>query len=461
MPNPPEELQVTWLRILEKVQESLSKSACEKWLAPVRPLRLDGGELELAAPNDFTKDWILNRYVPILEDAVSDVLGSPRKITLISLDLPQATDEDAPEAERAVSRKVQKAERAAKGSRRSTAGVSADAVHEDAPVQTTLLSADDEEEASALSASSSGQGKGTRGKGAADLPSPIAPGDASTLNPKYTFETFVTGKSNQLAHAASVSVAENPGRGYNPLFLYGGVGLGKTHLMHAIGHRILASHPEMRVLYVSSEKFTNELINSIRDGHPERFRDKYRTIDVLMVDDIQAPDLETRIAILRKKAMVDQIDVPNDVMFSIANRIDTNIRELEGALTRVVAYASLTKQPVTTELVAEALKDLFPAGGEREVTLEIIQEIVASYFQIPVDDLHSKKRSRSIAFPRQIAMYLCRELTESSLPSIGQFFGGRDHTTVLHAYDKIKTEKETDDKLAKILTELVARIQKM
>ncbi len=473
MPNPPEELQVTWLRILEKVQESLSKSACEKWLAPVRPLRLDGGELELAAPNDFTKDWILNRYVPILEDAVSDVLG-----------------EDAPEAERAVSRKVQKAERAAKGSRRSTAGVSADAVHEDAPVQTTLLDGDDEEAASVLPAPSSGQGKGTRGKGAADLPSPIAPGDASTLNP----------------------------RGYNPLFLYGGVGLGKTHLMHAIGHRILGTHPEMRVLYVSSEKFTNELINSIRDGHPERFRDKYRTIDVLMVDDIQfisgktstqeeffhtfnalhdagkqiilssdrppkevekleerlrsrfewglitdiqAPDLETRIAILRKKAMVDQIDVPNDVMFSIANRIDTNIRELEGALTRVVAYASLTKQPVTTELVAEALKDLFPAGGEREVTLEIIQEIVASYFQIPVDDLHSKKRSRSIAFPRQIAMYLCRELTESSLPSIGQFFGGRDHTTVLHAYDKIKTEKETDDKLAKILTELVARIQKM
>ena len=512
MPNPPEELQTTWLRILEKVQESLSKVACEKWLAPVRPLRLNEAELELAAPNDFAKDWILNRYVPILEDAVSDVLGSPRKITLISLDLPQATDEDAPEAERAVSRKVQKAERAAK-SRRSSA--SADAVHEDAPVQTTLLDAVPDEEGLAAAGSPV---KGARGKAAADLPSPIAPGDASTLNPKYTFETFVTGKSNQLAHAASVSVAENPGRGYNPLFLYGGVGLGKTHLMHAIGHRILASHPEMRVLYVSSEKFTNELINSIRDGHPERFRDKYRTIDVLMVDDIQfisgktstqeeffhtfnalhdagkqiilssdrppkevekleerlrsrfewglitdiqAPDLETRIAILRKKAMVDQIDVPNDVMFSIANRIDTNIRELEGALTRVVAYASLTKQPVTTELVAEALKDLFPAGGQREVTLEIIQEIVASYFQIPVDDLHSKKRSRNIAFPRQIAMYLCRELTESSLPSIGQFFGGRDHTTVLHAYDKIKTEKETDDKLGKILTELVARIQKM
>ena len=280
MPNPPEELLTTWLRILEKVQESLSKVACEKWLAPVRPLRLTEDELELAAPNDFAKDWILNRYVPILEDAVSDVLGSPRKITLISLDLPQATDEDAPEAERAVSRKVQKAERAAK-SRRSSA--SADAVHEDAPVQTTLLDAVPDEEGLAAAGSPV---KGARGKAAADLPSPIAPGDASTLNPKYTFETFVTGKSNQLAHAASVSVAENPGRGYNPLFLYGGVGLGKTHLMHAIGHRILQNHPEMRVLYVSSEKFTNELINSIRDGHPERFRDKYRTIDVLMVDDI-------------------------------------------------------------------------------------------------------------------------------------------------------------------------------
>ena len=512
MPNHPDELLTTWFRILEKVQESLSKVACEKWLAPVRPLRLTGDELELAAPNDFSKDWILNRYVPILEDAVSDVLGTPRKISIISLDLPEASDEDVPEAERAVSRKVQKAERAARGTRRA---ISADAVHEDTPVQTTLLSDD---EAPAAIEPAERTGKARNKSMVADLPSPIAPGDASTLNPKYTFETFVTGKSNQLAHAASISVAENPGHGYNPLFLYGGVGLGKTHLMHAIGHRILASHPEMRVLYVSSEKFTNELINSIRDGHPERFRDKYRTIDVLMVDDvqflsgkqstqeeffhtfnalhddnkqiilssdrppkevkeleerlrsrfewglitdIQAPDLETRIAILRKKAMVDHIDVPNDVMFSIANRIDTNIRELEGALTRVVAYASLTKQPVTTDVALEALKDLFPDGGQKEVTLEVIQEIVASYFQIPVADLHSKKRSRNIAFPRQIAMYLCRELTESSLPSLGLFFGGRDHTTVLHAYDKIKTEKETEDKLAKTITELVARVQKM
>ena len=341
---------------------------------------------------------------------------------------------------------------------------------------------------------------------------------SSPLNPKYTFETFVVGNGNRMAFNASMAVAEAPANAYNPLFIYGGVGLGKTHLMNAISHFIVKENPKSRILFTTSENFTNEVVEAIARKKTMELRNRMRSVDVLLIDDvqflsnkqatqeeffhtfnalhdagkqiilssdrppkevekleerlrsrfewglitdIQAPDLETRIAILRKKAMVDQIDVPNDVMFSIANRIDTNIRELEGALTRVVAYASLTKQPVTTELVAEALKDLFPAGGEREVTLEIIQEIVASYFQIPVDDLHSKKRSRSIAFPRQIAMYLCRELTESSLPSIGQFFGGRDHTTVLHAYDKIKTEKETDDKLAKILTELVARIQKM
>ena len=519
MPN--EDLMTTWLRILEKVQESLSASACEKWLAPVKPVRLEDDALELAAPNDFIRDWIQGKYMPILEAAASDVLGTPHKIVLISLDLPTLSEDDVPE-DHDVPRKIKKAERAA--GRYSHA----DAVHETAytPKQTSLLEADaiiddmdmdmDDTRSERLERK---ERNATHAKGStADLPSPIAPGDASTLNPKYTFDTFVTGKSNQLAHAASVAVAENPGRGYNPLFLYGGVGLGKTHLMHAIGHRILQNHPEMRVLYVSSEKFTNELINSIRDGYPEKFRDKYRTIDVLMVDDIQfisgktstqeeffhtfnalhddnkqiilssdrppkevekledrlrsrfewglitdiqAPDLETRIAILRKKAMVDHLDVPNDVMFSIANRIDTNIRELEGALTRVVAYASLTRQPITTELASQALKDLFPESGQKEVTLEVIQEIVANYFQIPVDDLHSKKRSRSIAFPRQVAMYLCRELTESSLPAIGQFFGGRDHTTVLHAYDKIQKEKETDDKLGKTISDLMERIQKM
>lgn len=338
------------------------------------------------------------------------------------------------------------------------------------------------------------------------------------LNPKYTFETFVTGSSNRFAHAAAMAVAESPGKVYNPFFMYGGVGLGKTHLMHAIGNRVLQNHPEMRVLYVSSEQFTNEIIRAIQEGKAELFRQKYRTIDVLMVDDIQflsgkqstqeeffntfnalhvadkqiilssdrpprevqkledrlrsrfegglitdiqAPDLETRIAILKNKALLDHVDVPNDVLMFIANRIDSNIRELEGALTRVVAYASLIKKPVTTDVVAEALKDVFPNNHKKEVTLEVIQEIVATYFKIRIEDLHSKKRTRSIAFPRQIAMYLCRELTDTSLPQIGNFFGGRDHTTVLHAYDKIAKEREENAKLHKIIKDLIESIQKM
>ena len=287
--------------------------------------------------------------------------------------------------------------------------------------------------------------------------------------------------------------------------------------MHAIGNSVLKSHPHMRVLYVSSEQFTNEIIQSIQKGQAEAFRQKYRNIDVLLVDDIQfisgktstqeeffhtfntlhdaqkqiilssdrppkevqkledrlrsrfewglitdiqAPDLETRIAILKNKAIIDHFDVPNDVMVYIASRIDSNIRELEGALTRVVAYASLNKIPITTEVVASALKDIFPQGASKEITMEIIESIVASYFKVTVEDLHSKKRSRSIAFPRQIAMYLCRELTETSLPQIGNFFGGRDHTTVLHACDKISKDKETEVKLANTITELIEEIQK-
>lgn len=288
MPKNTTDLKAIWLEILAKVQESLSKVACEKWLLPVRPIRLDERTLELAAPNDFSKDWIKDRYIPILEDAVADVLGEPRSVELISLDLPSPSDEDQP-LEAHTSRKVKKAVKASRGQRRTSGARKAADIE-----QPTLLGGEGEiisDDTASFQTKDDWQEEAaageTSGRSAHKYPAPIAPGDASTLNPKYTFDTFVTGKSNQLAHAASLSVAENPGHGYNPLFLYGGVGLGKTHLMHAIGHRILKNHPEMRVLYVSSEKFTNELINSIRDGHPEKFRDKYRTIDVLMVDDIQ------------------------------------------------------------------------------------------------------------------------------------------------------------------------------
>ena len=476
------QLQTIWEQILQKIQEqeSLTEAACKKWLAPVSPLAITGTTLELGTPNNFYKEWIEGRYLPFLEDAVFAVTQEKLMIVLKSLNL------EAPAAESEEQLQMEK------------------------PVQETLI---DDNNAGSLPAEATDSSVHVR-----ETPEQIAPGDASSLNPKYTFETFVTGNSNRFAHAAALAVAESPGKVYNPFFMYGGVGLGKTHLMHAIGHKILQNHPEMRVLYISSEKFTNELINSIRDGNPEAFRQKYRNIDVLLVDDIQflskkehtqeeffhtfntlhdankhiilssdrhpreiqtledrlrsrfewglitdiqAPDLETRIAILKKKALLENLNVPNDVMVYIASRIDNNIRELEGALTRVVAYASLTKQTISTELVAEALKNVFPSTKTKEITLELIQEIVASYFKIKIDDLHAKKRTRNLAFPRQIAMYLCRELTDTSLPQIGTCFGGRDHTTVIHAYEKISKERNEDIKLDKTIKELIERIERM
>ncbi len=338
----------------------------------------------------------------------------------------------------------------------------------------------------------------------------------SLLNPKYTFDTFVIGNGNRFAHAASLAVAESPANAYNPLFIYGGVGLGKTHLMHAIGHYILNQDNAQKVLYVSSEKFTNELINAIKDDKNEEFRTKYRNIDVLLIDDIQfiggkertqeeffhtfnalyeankqiiissdkspkeiitledrlrsrfewgliadisAPDLETRIAILRKKAQLENLDVPNEVMVFIADNIASNIRELEGALNRVIAYASLTKNEVlNVDLAAEALKDILTANNVREINSTIIQNVVARYFDLKHDQLKSKKRSRDVAYPRQIAMYLCRELTDLSLPKIGNDFGGRDHTTVMHACDKILEETQNNPETRRAVDELKKNI---
>jgi len=336
----------------------------------------------------------------------------------------------------------------------------------------------------------------------------------TNLNPKYTFDTFVIGNSNRFAHAACVAVAESPAKAYNPLFLYGGVGLGKTHLMQAIGHHIAGQKKDSKVVYVSSEKFTNELINSIKDDKNENFRNKYRNVDVLLIDDIQfiagkertqeeffhtfntlheankqiiissdrppkdiptledrlrsrfemglitdiqAPDYETRIAILRKKAQMERIEVPNEVMSYIAQNIKSNIRELEGALTRVVA-SSLSNRLITQDLATEALKDIISNSHSEEVNIPRIKEKVSSIFNIKMEDFNSKKRTRSIAYPRQIAMYLSRELTDLSLPKIGEEFGGRDHTTVIHAYDKVSKEIEADEdikyKINKIISDL-------
>lgn len=334
-----------------------------------------------------------------------------------------------------------------------------------------------------------------------------------TLNPKYTFDSFVVGNNNRFAHAAALAVAEAPATSYNPLFIYGGVGLGKTHLMHAIGNEILRNNKNANILYVTSEKFTNQLINAIKDNKNEQFRSKYRNIDVLLIDDIQFiagkervqeeffhtfntlhesgkqviissdrppkdinlledrlksrfewgliadisnADYETRLAILRKKSQLDNIIIDDDILANIANRIDTNIRELEGALNKLIARASLINSPITMEMAEWAINEIVSAK-DKVISSQFIQETVAKYFNIDVKDIAGAKRSNDIVFPRQIAMYLCRTVPQLSLPQIGKDFGNRDHTTVMHACNKIDKEIK-ENKNTKLIVESVKNI---
>ena len=465
-----------WQEMLQRMAQEFSSRVFETWLKSAMPLSISENRFEIGVPKKFVKEWIEENYAVRMQQMLEEISGKPLQLLITNLDI---KDEEEPITVPAPT---------AKSENQPTAGTAEQAAA--TPVEAAVV-----EETEAVAAP--------------DEPSAL-------LNPKYTFESFVIGNSNRFAHAAALAVAEVPAKVYNPLFLYGGVGLGKTHLMHAIGNRIQQNHPYLKVLYISSEKFTNELINSILHGNPEAFRQKYRNIDCLLVDDIQflskkehtqeeffhtfntlheankqiiissdrppreiqtledrlrsrfewgmiadiqAPDLETRIAILRKKAIIENLDVPNDVIVFIASRIDSNIRELEGSLIRVMAYASLVKQPVTIALATETLKDIFPANQPRQITVELIQDIVAIYFKLKVDDLLAKKRTRNVTYPRQIAMYLARELTDTSLPRIGEMFGGRDHTTVIHAYDKIGRERNEDAKLSQTLKELVKRIE--
>ena len=337
------------------------------------------------------------------------------------------------------------------------------------------------------------------------------------LNPRYSFSSFVVGNSNKFAHAAAVAVAESPAKSYNPLFIYGGVGLGKTHLMHAIGHQVLKKNQSARIVYSSSEKFTNELINSIRDDKTEDFRQKYRNVDVLLIDDIQflagkertqeeffhtfnslhdalkqivltsdrppkeiptledrlrsrfewglladiqPPDLETRIAILRKKAETEHIDIPDEVILFIADRIPSNIRELEGALVRIKAYCTLNQISPNPEIAEEILKDILPKTVTKKISVSTIQRVVSEHYSIKPGLMRAKKRTREVAFPRQVAMYITRSLTNYSLPAIGEEFGGRDHTTVLHAYEKIKTDLENNPQLSQEISGIIEKIQR-
>ncbi|MHB9095229.1 MAG: chromosomal replication initiator protein DnaA [Eubacteriales bacterium] len=425
------EVEEIWQKALEIMEKQISKPSFETWLKSAKPFQFQNHTMTIEVPNDFAKDWLESRYYDLIKDSLEEVVNHEISLSFI---LPNLSETQI------------------------------------SPNFTSNLSISNK-----------------------NYQEDILP---TYLNPKYTFDTFVVGNSNRFAHAASLAVAESPAKSYNPLFIYGGVGLGKTHLMQAIGHYILSSNQSTKVVYVSSEKFTNELINSIRDDKTVEFRTRYRNMDILLVDDIQflagkertqeeffhtfnalyeankqiiissdrppkeiptledrlrsrfewglitdiqPPDLETRIAILRKKAKLENLQISNDVITYIADHIHSNIRELEGALVRVMAYSSLNHSQITNDLACEALKDILPAKKPKLISIELIQKVVAEYFNLRMDDFKTKRRTRSVAYPRQIAMYLSRELTDNSLPKIGEEFGGRDHTTVMHAHEKIST----------------------
>ena len=476
------ETQIVWEKMLEKLLETTTETEYQRWIVPMAPVSLTDMAMVLGAPRDFSRDYVRDHYLPFLSDAAETVLGKRIEISI------ETTSGEGKKGEAAEARPDY-----------SFALHDGDA----AASQTALFS--DRPEASVPHTEK-------------NLFAPVKPGDFSSLKEKYTFENFVRGTSNRTAYEAALAVAQKPGEVYNPLFLYGGVGLGKTHLMHAIGNRILRNNPNMRVLYLSSEKFLNDFIASIRDGRPQEFQKKYRNVDVLLVDDIQflytkertqeeffhtfnvlydddkaiilsadrhprdiknledrlrsrfewglpvditAPDLETRIAILQKKAMIDNLDIHDDVFYFIASRVDSNVRELEGALTRVVLQASIDKQSITVDLASRAMRGSYPTEGRKALTLELIVDVTASYFNISTEDLFSKRRSQDVAFPRQVAMYLCCTLTDTSTTKIGEYFGGKDHSTVLHARDKIAKKREQDSHFNQKLGELIDRIRQM
>lgn len=437
-----------WSEVLNIIKEDMNDVSFSTWLKPIKPLSIENNIVYLQAPEEFLRDMLVKRYNNLLTNAFTYILNN--EDINIKILIPGENIEE--------NKKLERKDR-------------------NSFIQNNNSS-------------------------------------VSSLNSKYKFDSFIIGNSNRFAHAASLAVAETPSFAYNPLFLYGGVGLGKTHLMHAIGHYIIANNPNAKILYVTSEKFTNDLINSIKDDRNTEFRNKYRKIDVLLVDDIQfiagkertqeeffhtfntlhssnkqiiissdrppkeiptledrlrsrfeggliadiqPPDLETRIAILRKKAENENYDVSDEITEYIANNIQSNIRKLEGALIRLFAYSSLTNKDVTIELAHEALKHLI-SDTQKIVTVDIIKNSISNYFNISLDDINSKKKPKSISHPRQIAMYLTRKYTSHSLPKIGEEFGGRDHSTVLHAFNKITKDLENNMELKKVIEDLEAEL---
>jgi len=503
------DLPILWTRALNGLADGAVQPQHRAFLRLTRPLALVEGTAVLAAPNDFAKEIIETRIRDVITEALSREAGCAIRIAVTIEAQPRPGGEEAEESGADVdpdtgTPRAQPAARHADPSDdpRPTVARPAGGLSDDIP---------------------SGSFGGPRSAGAGNaVPGVVPPFPAvrrepeSRLNPKYVFESFVIGSSNRFAHAAAVAVAEAPAKAYNPLFIYGESGLGKTHLLHAIGHYVRSLYAGIRVRYVSSEEFTNDFINSIRDGKAEGFRRRYRDVDVLLVDDIQflenkeqtqeeffhtfntlhnankqivissdrppkqlvtledrlrnrfewglitdvqPPELETRIAILRKKAAQEGLAAPPEVLEYIASKISTNIRELEGALIRVTAFASLNRQPVDLSLAEIVLKDLIPDQAGPEITAATIMAQTAQYFGLSIEDLCGSSRSRVLVTARQIAMYLCRELTDLSLPKIGQQFGGRDHTTVMHADRKIRQLMAERRSVYNQVTELTNRIK--
>ena len=440
-----------WDEVSGRLRGALNDATFGTWFAEADGVHLEDDAFTIGVPNDFTREWIEGHFLGLIRAAVKDATGQERRVRLTVRDpVAQASDAPQPDADEAPAR-------------------------------------------------------------------PVQDGASGSMSQKYTFDLFVIGSSNRFAHAAALAVAEAPAQAYNPLFIYGGTGLGKTHLLQAIGQYVGEHGNGLTARYVTSETFMNDFINSLRDKRIEGFKQRYRTYDVLLVDDvqffegkeriqeeffhtfnslyesgsqivissdrppkeiatleerlrsrfewglitdIQPPDLETRIAILRKKVKTDRIHVPDpDVLTYVAERVTTNIRELEGALTRVVAFSSLTGRPMSVELAEDVLKDVFPQGQSVEISIRRIQETVSERFGLSVSELCSAKRSQAIAYPRQVAMYLSRALTDSSLPKIGKEFGGRDHTTVMHANAKIEGMIREDRSVYNLVQELTARIK--
>jgi chromosomal replication initiator protein len=433
-----------WTEVSDRLKGALNDTTFGTWFGDVSSRELTDRAFVLSVPNDFTRDWIEGHFLDLIGAAVRDATGEKKQIRLF------------------VEREVESS-------------------------------------------------------GPVEEPQATATRPAFEMSQKYTFDSFVIGSSNRFAHAAALAVAEAPAQAYNPLFIYGGTGLGKTHLLQAIGQYVGAHSRALSVRYITSETFMNDFINSLRDKRIEGFKQRYRTYDLLLIDDIQflehkeriqeeffhtfnslyeagrqivissdrppreistleerlrsrfewglitdiqPPDLETRIAILRKKVKTDGIHVPDpQVLTFIAGRVSTNIRELEGALTRVVAFSSLTARPMTVELAQNVLKDVFPQGQAPEVSIERIQTAVSERFGLSMEELCGDRRSQNIVYPRQVAMYLSRELTDASLPKIGREFGGRDHTTVIHATSKIARMIREDRSVYNLVQELTARVK--